>query len=416
VNTGNVEIAALFAPKPLGMTAADDWTREMPTKGFPELKAHYTMMGVPNNVMLKPLLHFGHNYNAMSRMAMYGWFNHHLRLGATEPVIEQDYRRLSKAEMSVWDDQHPAPESGPEFERKLLRYLTDTAERQLQPACDSLANYREVVGGAMDILIGRSLREVGEVKLNLVRQTERAGCQEAAGLLQNTTWHEELPVWVFKPKQASRRTVLWLEPGGKAGLFNGTQPIREVQQMVDAGCTVVGADLLFQGEFNADGKPITETRRVKNPREAAGYTFGYNHSLFAQRVHDVLSLIRYASAQGQPVVLVGSRGAGPWVIAALAQAREVVEAAFVDTGGFRFGKVLDLRDPEFLPGGARYGDLPGMMALCAPVPLHVAGESEALPQLAKSIYTLASAPQAIAAAPAEPSAFRSFAVQRLTSR
>lgn len=32
IDTGNVEIAALFAPKPLGMTAADDWTKEMPSK------------------------------------------------------------------------------------------------------------------------------------------------------------------------------------------------------------------------------------------------------------------------------------------------------------------------------------------------------------------------------------------------
>ena len=41
VGTGNVEIAALIAPRPLGMTAADDWTKEIATKGLPELKAHY---------------------------------------------------------------------------------------------------------------------------------------------------------------------------------------------------------------------------------------------------------------------------------------------------------------------------------------------------------------------------------------
>ena len=31
VGTGNVEFAALFAPRPLGLTAADDWTVEMET-------------------------------------------------------------------------------------------------------------------------------------------------------------------------------------------------------------------------------------------------------------------------------------------------------------------------------------------------------------------------------------------------
>src|SRR5262245_10603276 len=38
VGSGNVEFAALFAPKPQGMTTANDWTKEMATKGFPELR------------------------------------------------------------------------------------------------------------------------------------------------------------------------------------------------------------------------------------------------------------------------------------------------------------------------------------------------------------------------------------------
>ena len=64
---------------------------------------------------------FGHNYNYVSRAACYSWLNQHLKLGLKEPIVEEDYKRLSNAEMSVWDDQHPKPESGPETERKLLR-------------------------------------------------------------------------------------------------------------------------------------------------------------------------------------------------------------------------------------------------------------------------------------------------------
>ena len=67
VGTGNVEIAALFSPRPLGMTAADDWTKEIATKGLPELKQHYKMLGVPDRVMARPLLQFAHNYNYVSR-------------------------------------------------------------------------------------------------------------------------------------------------------------------------------------------------------------------------------------------------------------------------------------------------------------------------------------------------------------
>ena len=46
IGTGNVEIAGLFAPKPLAMSAANDWTIEIEKKGLPELKQLYHTLGV----------------------------------------------------------------------------------------------------------------------------------------------------------------------------------------------------------------------------------------------------------------------------------------------------------------------------------------------------------------------------------
>ncbi|MFV1967031.1 MAG: acetylxylan esterase, partial [Pirellulaceae bacterium] len=63
VGTGNVELTALFAPKPQGMTAANDWTKEMMTKGYPELQKLYAMLGAKNHVLCKSMTHFPHNYN-----------------------------------------------------------------------------------------------------------------------------------------------------------------------------------------------------------------------------------------------------------------------------------------------------------------------------------------------------------------
>src|SRR5262249_38767403 len=39
VGAGNIDLAGLFAPKPLAMSGANDWTKEIETKGLPELKA-----------------------------------------------------------------------------------------------------------------------------------------------------------------------------------------------------------------------------------------------------------------------------------------------------------------------------------------------------------------------------------------
>jgi dienelactone hydrolase len=414
VDTGNIEFAALFAPKPLGMTAADDWTKEMPTKGFPELKAHYAMMGAPDAVMLKPLLHFGHNYNYVSRAAMYPWFNKHLKLGAREPVVEEDYQRLSISEMTVWDQNHPKPEGGPEFERKLLRYATETAEKQLQPACDSLEHYRDVVGGALDVIIGRNLSEVGEVELKQAGTQDRGDYQETTGLLRNLTHGEEIPLILLRPKNAGRRTVIWLHEQGKAGLFEGQSPANSVLQLLKAGTTVVGADLLFQGEFLDDNKPVTRTRRVANPREFGGYTFGYNHTLFAQRVHDILTVIKHLQkTQPGELVLVGYGAAGPWTAAAVAQAREAIAGAAIDTGGFRFGKILDLQDINFLPGGARYWDLPGILALCAPTKIGLAGEGDQAPDVVRMMYSKANAQQALRAFSGDPSQCRQAALDHV---
>src|SRR5207247_8210518 len=53
VGTGNIELAGAFAPKPLGMAAANDWTKEIESKGLPELKALYKLYGAEDRVMAK---------------------------------------------------------------------------------------------------------------------------------------------------------------------------------------------------------------------------------------------------------------------------------------------------------------------------------------------------------------------------
>jgi hypothetical protein len=159
---------------------------------------------------------------------------------------------------------------------------------------------------------------------------------------------------------------------------------------------VLGVDLLFQGEFLADGQPVKATRRVQNPREAAAFTFGYNSTLLAQRVHDVLTVIRLVRQQEpapQAVCLVGLEGAGMWAAAARAQARGAVTRAAIATAGFRFGKVLDIHSPDFLPGGAKYDDLPGLLAVAAPHPLWLAGESPEAGPLPLAAYRAAGAEQ-----------------------
>lgn len=394
VDTGNVEFAALFAPKPQGLTGADDWTREMSTKGFPELKQHYALMGAPNNVMLAPLYHFKHNYNYVSRAAMYSWVNKHFKLGLAEPIVEEDYPRLDRAQLTVWDATHPQPKGGDEFERQLTRYWHLDADRQLKkltpidPA--TLNKWREVVGGGFQSILQRQLPTAAEIDYERTAEEDLGDYTQFTGLVRNKRFSEQLPGLFLLPKKWNKQVVIWVDEKGKQGLLQDDgKPRDAVRKLLDAGVTVVGVDLLFQGEFLSADQQVTKNRTVKNPREFAGYTYGYNHGLFAQRVHDVLTMIAFAKHhpdKPERIDLVGLDSTGPIVATARALAGDVIHSAAINTHGLRFAGLRDFRDVQFLPGGAKYGDIPALLALNAPHALWVAGETEESLALTKSAY------------------------------
>lgn len=360
VGTGNIELAALFAPKPMGMTGANDWTIDMPSKGFPELQRLYELMGAKDRVMLKHLPHFGHNYNYVSRSAMYQWFNRHLGLGLKEPVIEENFPRLTADELTVWNDRHVKPRGGDDFERDLIQWWTADATKQLAASAGTEEGRRNVIQPAIDITIGRTLAEVGTVEWELGPKTDDGQVISMTGLLRNKARGEVVPVTFLHPKSWSGRTVILATTLGKAGLYTAEgEPTTEVRRHLNAGATVVGVDLMYQGEFLADGKPIVQARKVKNPREAAAYTFGYNTSVFQQRVHDLLTVIAFVKHHekaSKEIVLEAAAGAEAWTACAKAVSGDAVQAAPGGAGSFRFASVRDILSPDFVPGGAKYLD------------------------------------------------------------
>ncbi|MFZ1936994.1 MAG: acetylxylan esterase [Thermoguttaceae bacterium] len=400
IDTGNVEFAALFAPKPLGMTAADDWTHNMATKGFPELKQRYKLLGAEENVMLKAMLQFGHNYNYVSRAVIYSWFNKHLKLGLTDPIVEEDFRPLSIAELSVWDDQHPAPPGDYAHQQAFLHDLTEATRRQigsLAPKDEpSLAEYRRIVGGAVQVMIGRGLPEPGSLEVADCTSADLGPHKVMKFLLRYPAKREELPVVRLIPKQWNRRAVIWVDPEGKRALLAADgRPRPGVQRLLDAGYDVLGVDLFGQGEFTHDGKPLDKSRLVDGHIE---FTFGYNPSTFSQRVRDLLTLVAFERGGRAPadrVYMIGLAGAGHWVAAARAIAGSAIDRAAIDTAGFRFARIAAFDNPDFLPGGAKYNDLPGMIALSAPNPLWLAGEGDTLPPIISATYRAAGQPENI---------------------
>ena len=80
--------------------------------------------------------------------------------------------------MSVWDAKHPAPPGGDEFERALLQRMTEQSRRQIEALRPhdgpSLAEYRRVVGGAIETMIGRGLPDRPRWRWTPSRSTDLA--------------------------------------------------------------------------------------------------------------------------------------------------------------------------------------------------------------------------------------------------
>lgn len=372
INTGNVEFAALFAPKPQGMNTADDWTKEFATKGFPELQALYQTYGSKANLFLLRGEHFPHNYNAVTRSAFYTFLNKHFKLGFPEPVIERDYEPLSREQLTVWDAEHPAPKAAdPEFERQLLKWFTADSNKQLEAAAATAEGVSTVLRPGVEVVLGRTYPNAGSVAWKPGSTRDRGDHQELAGTLFNRTHNEEVGIVWLQPRQWHGRVVIWLADRGRDAVRDDA----DVRRLLAGGAAVIGADLFSQG-----GERVTQTRVVENPREVPAYTHGYNPSLFAQRVHDVLTLVTFlrhptddSLPRPQSVCLAGWGETGPIAVAARALAGGAVDRAAVDLGNFRFGAVLDYREPAFLPGGAKYLDIPGLVTLNAGLPLWCKG-------------------------------------------
>jgi dienelactone hydrolase len=410
VDTGNIEFAALFAPKPQGMTTADDWTKEMSTKGFPELKLLYERLGAPEMVMLHDRTEFKHNYNLPSRLALYGWLNKHFQLGQAESIEERPFERLTTEEMTVWDSDHPKPEGGDAYEKKLAAQIHAADQAQLdgiKPTdAKSLAEWRKTVGGAIDAILGRTLPAAKDLDFEQTEESDQGTYVRMAGLLKNKSRGEELPLAYLVPNTWNGRAIIWLSEKGKAALFaDDGSPAEGVKPLLASGTAVIGVDLLYQGEFLADGQPVTQNRAVNNPREFAGYTYGYNHTLLAQRAHDVMTVVAFVKLVGEApksVEIVALDGTGPIAAVALANCGGAVDRAAIDTHGLRFGKLMDYRDVNFLPGGAKYGDLPGILSLAAPAQLWLAGETAESAPLTAQAYSAAGAGGKLAFHPGKP--------------
>ena len=180
--------------------------------------------------------------------------------------------------------------------------------------------------------------EAHKLSVGDVRQTVEAYASQAVGDLQFVVSKEQAADSVKKLGALQLR-------GGD----NNVTPLRDVADIV-----------------TADRLPINSSY--------AGFTFGYNRPLLANRVHDILTAVGYAKERmrdAKTVHLVGFGEAGPWVALARGLCGDAVSRTAVDLNQFRFEKVRRVTDDMMLPGALKYGGLAALASLAAPGELYV---------------------------------------------
>ena len=400
IGQGNIDIAAAVAPRPQGMTAADDWTIELETKGYPDLVALYDMVGAKNRFQAHFDIHFKHNYNHVSRTHMYNFTNRHFQLGFSVPVLEQDFPMIEKEQLTVWGEGHPAPgekggpKVGDDHEKRLLRWWTTDSEKQLA----DLSKSRKVLQTAAEIMIGREVPEAKEVTAEYLIGSTSENIEHSNLRILNKTYNEVIPAQLLKPAKWNGQTVLWIFPEGNAGVERN---YAQVGKLLNQKYAVLAPDLFGQGQSKHPDFSTCENPRVQYPgntskpsdtwRLSSVYFYGYNHSLFAKRVHDILTCVAHIHAQkgNSKTHLIAGAGAGHWGAAARAIAGDKITKAALDTSSFRFANLDSQWHADFLPGAVKYGDIAGLLSLSAPHPLYIVDQDLQLQSRLQKVYSSA---------------------------
>jgi hypothetical protein len=287
-------------------------------------------------------------------------------------IAERPFTPVPPEQLSVFDGQHPRPLGGMDALRKHMTDVSDKQMAALRPKnAGSLKEFRRVVGTALRVMIHDTLPAPADVEAKTGGTDDQENVRFQRLSLGRKGLGEEIPAVLVSRPSGSGKVVVWIHPAGKSSLLQHGKLVPAAREILDKGASVLAVDVFLTGEFSA--KPPAEVNA-----SYAGYTFGYNRPVLANRVHDILTAVAYARGlkETKTVDLAGFRKAGPWVLLARGLCGEAVNRTVVDADQFRFDKVQTTTDEMMLPGALKYGGLPAFAALCAPGDLYLYNSEE----------------------------------------
>jgi dienelactone hydrolase len=270
VGTNNVEIAAMFAPKPmLLVSATGDWTKNVPREEFPAIRSIYQLYGKPENVEVIQI-DAPHNFNQRSREGVYRFFANRM-LGQT----------------------NSAPEPEKEVEVEMLQDMLALAGRTLP---ERAASYQGVF-------------EQWKT-LNSVQSSTKERLQLALGV----TWPEKVAshldgdaIVLSRPSVGDRIPAILIAGQGPATLVVHPKGAAAAMQTPEVAALVKQQRLvLLIDAFQTAGAIAPRNRSHK-------HFLTFNLSDDACRVQDILTALAFLQqSSSKPVELIGLGDAAVW--------------------------------------------------------------------------------------------------------
>jgi dienelactone hydrolase len=322
LDTSNMEIGALMAPRPMLMvSAAGDWTRDTPRIEFPAVESVYALLGAKDEVATVQFI-ADHNYNRDSREAVYGFFARWVRGGPdATPIREPEYTPELPADLLVFFGRELP--KGAKTQQQIVDGLVEARKAQLATLrprdAAGLARFREVLEPglrhalAAEYPAGDALLESPSVS------GVRAGVRDL--VIGRRGRGDRVPVRVWSPPPEARRAVLVVHPDGLAGA--SAREASLLDPLRRQGFLVASLDA-----FNS-GSALVQ----RNTSDRFFTT--YNRTDDANRVQDILTALAWLKRQrgGRAVSLVGLERAGLWCLLAQALAPGL-DAVVADADAF----------------------------------------------------------------------------------
>jgi len=344
LDTNNVEISALAAPRPLLLVGATgDWTKDTMEVEYPAARALYALLGAEERVSAVRF-DADHNFNRQSREAVYAFFGRWL--GVPAPEGELPFTPEPRDALRLFPDGNlPAPYARGEAVLQSLKER-DRGEllRRFPRSPTALSAFRRWVGSAWSHTL--AVETVAPTQVEVLEETREEDPlpHRRVTLRRKGTGEAVLGVLFPPTRRASGKAVLLLHPEGREAWLHGDTLLH---RLLRAGYTVMTLDAFGTGDH---------LRRFGKRELVGNFPETFNRTDLQWQVQDTLTALAWLRSQRgvRQVCLVGVEQAGWWALLAASCERRL-HAVVADLNGCDGSDRFFLQQ-VWVPGIRRLGD------------------------------------------------------------